>query len=156
MPHTPQRLCKAPLEECLPIKLHFMEFVKHFSRFFLKNFCPTIFCVFRPRNAQFLTTAVKKIKRNRRILANDREFTDDGGRSKPLPYVKFYGLRQTAPAFNFAFASARYFASLNMTNCYNEEEQSVMSQRFWELAPFQARQLPAAVLFVLQAATNAV
>ena len=111
MPHTPQRLCKAPLEECLPIKLHFMEFVKHFSRFFLKNFCPTICCVFRPRNAQFLTTAVKKIKRNRRILANDREFTDDGGRSKPLPYVKFYGLRQTAPAFNFAFASAEILRS---------------------------------------------
>ena len=76
--------------------------------------------------------SVKKIKRNRRILANDGEFTDDGGRSKPLPYVKFYGLLQTAPAFNFAFASARYFASLNMTNC-DEEEQSVMSRIFAEL-----------------------
>ncbi len=33
-----------------------------------------------------------------------------GGRSKPLPYVKF-GFYKTPPVFKLVFASARYFAN---------------------------------------------
>ena len=53
--------------------------------------------------------------------------TNESGRSKPLPYVKFYGLRLMPPAFGFVFASARFFAPLRMTSIDDEEEQSVMS-----------------------------